>query len=111
VIGAATVVAALAATAGARQQTPTPQTESKPSCVPFRASDVAAPRPTVKTKSACHEGARAGHRTEHPKADDIVTVHYTGWNTKGEMFDSCTPGQAQHFGVNRVIAGWAKRCS
>jgi FKBP-type peptidyl-prolyl cis-trans isomerase len=50
-----------------------------------------------------------GTGTEHPKADDIVTVHYTGWNTKGEMFDSSyTRGKPSTFGLNRVIVGWGE---
>jgi peptidylprolyl isomerase len=51
----------------------------------------------------------SGTGTEHPKADDIVTVHYTGWNTKGEMFDSSyTRGKPSTFGLNRVIVGWGE---
>jgi len=112
VIGAATVVAALAATAGARQQTPTSQTESKPIVRPVPAPpDVAGPAAdAVKTKSGlATKVLTPGTGTEHPKADDIVTVHYTGWNTKGEMFDSSyARGKPSTFGVNRVIAGWGE---
>ena len=112
VIGAATVVAALAATAGARQQTPTSQTESKPIVRPVPAPpDVAGPpADAVKTKSGLATRVLTpGTGTERPKADDIVTVHYTGWNTKGEMFDSSyTRGKPSTFALNRVIAGWGE---
>ena len=112
VTGAATVVAALAVTAGARQQTPAPQTETKPIVRPIPAPpDVAAPPAgAAKTKSGLATMVvTPGTGTEHPKADDIVTVHYTGWNTKGEMFDSSyTRGKPSTFGLNRVIVGWGE---
>jgi len=112
VVGAATVVAALAVTAGARQQTPAPQTETKPIVRPIPAPpDVAAPPAgAAKTKSGLATMVvTPGTGTEHPKADDIVTVHYTGWNTKGEMFDSSyTRGKPSTFGLNRVIVGWGE---
>jgi peptidylprolyl isomerase len=112
VIGAAAVVAALAATAGARQQTPTPQTETKPIVRPIPAPpDVAAPPDdAVKSKSGlATKVITPGTGTEHPKADDIVTVHYTGWSTKGAMFDSSyTRGKPSSFTVNRVIPGWGE---
>ena len=112
VIGAAAAVAAFAATAGARQQTPTPQTETKPIVRPIPAPpDVAAPPAgAAKTKSGLATMVvTPGTGTEHPKADDIVTVHYTGWNTKGEMFDSSyTRAKPSTFGLNRVIAGWGE---
>ena len=112
VTGAAMVVAALAVTAGARQQTPAPQTETKPIVRPIPAPpDVAAPPAgAAKTKSGLATMVvTPGTGTEHPKADDIVTVHYTGWNTKGEMFDSSyTRGKPSTFGLNRVIVGWGE---
>jgi peptidylprolyl isomerase len=112
VIGAAAVVAALAVTAGARQQTPTPQPETKPIVRPIPAPpDVAAPPDdAVKSKSGlATKVLTSGTGTEHPKADDVVTVHYTGWNTKGVMFDSSyTRGKPSSFTVNRVIPGWGE---
>jgi peptidylprolyl isomerase len=112
VICAATLVAASAVTAGARQQTPAPQTETKPIVRPIPAPpDVAAPpADAAKTKSGLATMVvTPGTGTEHPKADDIVTVHYTGWNTKGEMFDSSyTRGKPSTFGLNRVIVGWGE---
>ena len=111
-MSAAMVVTALAVTAGARQQTPAPQTETKPIVRPIPAPpDVAAPPPdAAKTKSGLATMVvTPGTGTEHPKADAIVTVHYTGWNTKGEMFDSSyTRGKPSTFGLNRVIAGWGE---
>jgi FKBP-type peptidyl-prolyl cis-trans isomerase len=112
VTGAAMIVAALAATAGARQQTPAQQAETKPIVRPIPAPpDVAAPPDdAVKTKSGlATKMLTPGTGAEHPKADDIVTVHYTGWNTKGEMFDSSfTRGRPSTFPLDRVITGWGE---
>lgn len=51
----------------------------------------------------------AGTGTEHPRPEDTVEVHYTGWTTDGHMFDSSvTRGQTTRFPLNRVIAGWTE---
>lgn len=42
-----------------------------------------------------------------PTIDDRVTVHYTGWTTDGEMFDSSVLRDSPStFAVNGVIEGW-----
>ena len=42
-----------------------------------------------------------------PKADDVVTVHYTGKLTNGTVFDSSLDrGEPTEFPLNRVIPGW-----
>ena len=52
---------------------------------------------------------QAGTGSAHPTASDQVTVHYTGWLTNGEMFDSSVSrGQPATFPLNRVIAGWTE---
>ena len=52
---------------------------------------------------------RAGTGEEHPAATDIVTVHYTGWQENGKMFDSSVArGEASTFALNRVIRGWGE---
>ncbi len=44
-----------------------------------------------------------------PSATDRVTVHYTGWTTDGEMFDSSVVrGTPSTFGLDQVIAGWTE---
>lgn len=44
-----------------------------------------------------------------PGPTDRVNVHYTGWTTDGEMFDSSVlRGLSATFGVNEVIAGWTE---
>ena len=51
----------------------------------------------------------AGTGSAHPGPTSNVTVHYTGWTTDGEMFDSSVArGQPSSFPLNRVIAGWTE---
>ncbi len=46
---------------------------------------------------------------EHPQANSKVKVHYTGWMTNGEMFDSSVVrGEPISFGLNQVIKGWTE---
>lgn len=51
--------------------------------------------------------AGPGKDPRHPKANDTVKVHYTGWTTDGKMFDSSMlRGQPATFNLRSVIAGW-----
>ena len=51
----------------------------------------------------------AGTGTQNPGPTSTVTVHYIGWHTNGEMFDSSvTRGQPASFPLNRVISGWTE---
>lgn len=50
-----------------------------------------------------------GHGSEHPGPASSVEVHYTGWTTDGEMFDSSrVRGSSAQFPLNRVIVGWTE---
>jgi len=50
-----------------------------------------------------------GTGNDHPIAEDLVRVHYTGWKTDGSMFDSSVArGKPSVFPVNRVIAGFSE---
>ena len=50
-----------------------------------------------------------GTGSEHPSDVDIVKVHYTGWTTDGNMFDSSVArGEPAGLPLNRVIAGWTE---
>jgi peptidylprolyl isomerase len=73
--------------------------------------DVAAP-PANAARTASGLASRvlqAGTGTTHPAATDRVTVHYTGWTTDGEMFDSSrTRGQPATFPLSGVIPGWTE---
>jgi peptidylprolyl isomerase len=74
-------------------------------------ADVAAPpADAAKTSSGlASKVIKAGTGKVHPKAEDLVTVHYSGWTTDGKMFDSSVVrGQRATFPLNRVIAGWTE---
>ena len=44
-----------------------------------------------------------------PTMASTVSVHYVGWTTNGEMFDSSFKrGQPLEFRLNQVIAGWTE---
>jgi FKBP-type peptidyl-prolyl cis-trans isomerase FkpA len=50
-----------------------------------------------------------GGQGRQPKADDVVTVHYTGWLSNGTSFDSShARGETTSFPLDRVIAGWTE---
>ena len=45
--------------------------------------------------------------TDSPTVQDTVTVHYTGWTTDGQMFDSSVArDEPATFPLNQLIAGW-----
>lgn len=50
-----------------------------------------------------------GTGTVHPTADSRVEVHYTGWTTDGNMFDSSVMrGRPATFPLESVIPGWSE---
>jgi FKBP-type peptidyl-prolyl cis-trans isomerase len=73
--------------------------------------DVAAP-PANATKTASGISwliVKPGTGTIHPKPTSTVKVHYTGWKTNGESFDSSTlRGQPIEFRLDGVIKGWTE---
>src|SRR5690606_23824806 len=78
---------------------------------PATPSDVAAaPRNADKTESGLASRVLTrGTGSEHPSAESVVSVHYTGWTTDGEMFDSSVVrGEPATFPLNRVIPGWTE---
>lgn len=74
-------------------------------------ADVAAP-PANASKTASGIAwivVKPGTGTIHPKPASTVKVHYTGWQTNGEMFDSSvTRGEPIEFALTGVIAGWTE---
>ena len=70
----------------------------------------AAPADAEKTESGlASKVITKGEGEVHPLATDNVSVHYTGWTTDGQMFDSSVMrGQAATFPLNRVIPGWSE---
>jgi len=73
--------------------------------------DVAAP-PSDAEKSSSGLASKvltAGTGTTHPRASNSVTVHYTGWTTDGNMFDSSViRGPPLTFRLDGVIRGWTE---
>lgn len=79
--------------------------------VPEVPADVSAvPEDAVTTESGlAYKVLTEGTGSEKPDASDRVTVHYSGWTTDGEMFDSSVQrGQPATFPLNRVIRGWTE---
>lgn len=76
------------------------------------APDDVAGAPSDAEKSASGLASKvveAGTGADHPSASDQVTVHYTGWLTNGQMFDSSVSrGEPATFPLNGVIAGWTE---
>jgi FKBP-type peptidyl-prolyl cis-trans isomerase len=87
-----------------------PAQTSTPKSIPPPADVAAPPGDAVKTASGLATKVIAkGTGTDHPTAEDLVRVHYTGWKTDGSMFDSSqTAGKPAVFPVNRVIAGFSE---
>ena len=84
---------------------------AKPPEPPKVPEDVAkAPGSAKKTKTGiAYRVLKKGTGKVHPKPENVVTVHYTGWTTDGKQFDSSVmSGEPVSFPLNRVIAGWTE---
>ena len=70
----------------------------------------AAPKDAKKTASGlAYKILKHGKGKDHPKAENTVEVHYSGWTTDGKMFDSSvTRGQPTSFPLGGVIKGWTE---
>ena len=81
-----------------------------PAGVPAPADVAAAPADATKTASGlASKVIKAGTGTIHPTASSTVKVHYSGWLTNGEMFDSSVVrGEPIEFPLNGVIPGWTE---
>lgn len=74
-------------------------------------ADVAAPPPdaVVTASGLASKVITPGTGTTRPTAASTVKVHYSGWTTDGQMFDSSVVrGEPSAFGVSRVIRGWTE---
>lgn len=50
-----------------------------------------------------------GKGARYPRPNSEVTVHYTGWTTDGQSFDSSVArGEPSTFGLDQVIRGWTE---
>lgn len=73
--------------------------------------DVAAvPEDAKKTESGlAYKVLSEGEGGDKPVAESTVTVHYSGWETNGELFDSSiTRGETISFPLGGVIPGWTE---
>jgi FKBP-type peptidyl-prolyl cis-trans isomerase len=73
--------------------------------------DVAAPPADAETTESglASKVLKAGSGDAHPGPFDKVEVHYTGWTTDGQMFDSSVSrGESISFPLNQVIPGWTE---
>jgi len=84
---------------------------SDPIPAPPVPEDVAAvPADAKKTESGlAYKVLKEGEGGDKPTAASTVTVHYTGWETNGEMFDSSiVRGETTSFPLGQVIPGWTE---
>jgi FKBP-type peptidyl-prolyl cis-trans isomerase len=78
---------------------------------PKTPADVAAaPDDASRTASGlAYKVLRPGTGTMHPKRSSVVVVHYSGWTTNGQMFDSSIlRGEPAEFPLTGVIKGWTE---
>ena len=70
----------------------------------------AAPADAIRTSTnLASKVITPGTGTRHPRPNSRVTVHYTGWTTAGETFDSSVSrGQPATFSLDGVIDGWTE---
>jgi peptidylprolyl isomerase len=101
--------AATTATAAAASA-PSSAPASDPKAIPAPADVATPPADAKKTASGlATKVLTPGKGKDHPKDNDKVKVHYTGWTSDGKMFDSSVArGEPTSFGVSEVIAGWTE---
>jgi FKBP-type peptidyl-prolyl cis-trans isomerase len=74
-------------------------------------ADVAAPPENAKTTSSglAYRMLEKGTGTRHPTSTSVVEVHYSGWTTDGQLFDSSVArGRSATFPLDGVISGWTE---
>lgn len=74
-------------------------------------ADVAEPPANAErtTSGLAYMVQKAGTGSARPGPTSRVSVHYTGWQTDGKMFDSSHKrGRPSTFPLNGVIAGWTE---
>jgi FKBP-type peptidyl-prolyl cis-trans isomerase len=83
----------------------------EPIPAPMVPEDVAAvPADAKKTESGlAYKVLASGQDGDKPSAASTVTVHYSGWETNGELFDSSVVrGETTSFPLGQVIPGWTE---
>lgn len=88
---------------------PRPAAAIGPQTIPAPPDVAAIPADATKTASGlAFKILKPGAGTIHPTPTSIPVVHYTGWKTNGEMFDSSvTKGQPlDKYRLEELIPGW-----
>ncbi len=78
---------------------------------PTTPADVAAPPADAETSESglAWKVLKPGTGIVHPRSRHTVTVHYTGWTTDGQRFDSSVlRGEPSSFRLDEVIRGWTE---
>lgn len=103
------VVGALAG-CGQEPEEAMPEPGSAPAAIPAPSDVAAAPADAEVTASGlASKVIRPGTGSLKPTAASRVLVHYSGWTTDGEMFDSSVArGAPIEFFLNEVIPGWTE---
>ncbi len=103
-------IAALAVATAAGCSRVDPGRAAAPPEVPAPADVAAAPADaTVTATGLASRVLTPGRGTRHPRPNSRVTVHYTGWTTDGQSFDSSVArGEPASFGLDEVIPGWTQ---
>jgi peptidylprolyl isomerase len=98
-------------TASSATETATASSAAGDRKTPAAPPDVAAP-PADSTRTASGLASKVltpGSGKDHPRPEDKVKVHYTGWTKDGKSFDSSVArGEPAEFGVSEVIKGWTE---
>jgi peptidylprolyl isomerase len=69
----------------------------------------AAPADAITTETGLSYQVLTAGSGDEPGETDTVEVHYTGWTTDGESFDSSYKrNKPAKFPLNKVIAGWTE---
>jgi len=93
-----------------QDRTPPPQAPAiGPQPIPAPPDVAAVPADATKTASGlAFKILKPGAGTIHPKPTDIPVVHYTGWKTNGEMFDSSVAKgrPLDQYRLEQLIEGW-----
>lgn len=81
-----------------------------PPAIPAPADVAAPPADAQRTASGLASKVLSpGTGTRHPRPNSRVTVHYTGWTTDGQMFDSSVArNESIAFRLDEVIPGWTE---
>lgn len=87
-----------------------PPSNNAPGAIPAPPDVAAAPADAQVTASGlASKIITPGTGTTKPNAMSLVLVHYSGWTTNGELFDSSVMrGAPIDFRLNQVIPGWTE---